>query len=47
MGDRPSKPTLSKLKILVTAQQNKASLVFQLLLDPGHAINSHVARFNM
>ena len=47
MGTRPSKLTFSVLKILVTAQQNKASVVFQLLLDPGHAINSHVARFNM
>ena len=32
---------------LITAQQNRASVVFQLRLDPGHAINSHVARFNM
>ena len=47
MGDRPSKLTSSKLKILVTAQQNKESLVFQLHLDHAHAINSHVARFNM
>ena len=33
MGDRPSKLTFSVLKISVTAQQNKASVVFQLLLD--------------
>lgn len=33
MGDRPSKLNFSVLKILVTAQQNKASVVFQILLD--------------
>ena len=46
MGDRPSKLTFSVLKISVTAQQNKASVV-RLSTPSGHAINSHVARFNM
>ena len=39
MGDRPSKLTFIVLIILVTVQQNKASVVFQLLMDPGHAIS--------
>ena len=47
MGNRPSKLTFRVLNILVTAQQNKASSLSTPSEPSSHAINSHVARFNM